>query len=79
MSGPTSSAGSEPDYEKKGVQTPPEAQVLEVSTPALKHSKYSLRALGHWLGDRDVHVWIMSLGEWFDGGAGVQRSQLRKL
>lgn len=64
MSGLTTSVnGSEPDYEKKGAQTPPEPQVLAVPTPAPKHSKYSIKAFWHWLGDRDIHVWIMSLGE----------------
>lgn len=62
MSGQTSSTGSVADFEKKGIQTPP-AQVLEVPAVAPKHSKYSFKALWHWLGDRDVHVWIMSLGE----------------
>lgn len=64
MSGNTSSTGSEADFEKKGPQAP--VQVLDVPAHELAHKKYSLKALWHWLGDRDIHVWIMSLGEWLE-------------
>lgn len=61
MSRNASSAGSETDWEKKGA-VPVEPQAVEV--PAKKHSKYSFKSFVHWLGDRDMHVWVMSLGEW---------------
>lgn len=67
MSGNTSSTGSEADFEKKAAQAP--TQVLDVPARELSHKKYSLKALWHWLGDRDVHIWIMSLGEWLGGNS----------
>lgn len=74
MSGNTSSTGSEADFEKTGHQAP--TQDLDVPARELSHKKYSLKALWHWLGDRDVHIWIMSLGEWLAPWLSVEWQRL---